>query len=649
MWTAASISEDCNAMERNNYLYFDTIVVGTGAAGYAAACRIRREGGRSVAMVTEKSTFGTSRNTGSDKQTYYKLGLGGSHADSVRTMAGDLFAGGSVDGDNALCEAALSARCFLNLCELGVPFPVNRYGEYIGYKTDHDPCARATSAGPLTSKLMTEALQRWAEELEVPVYEGLTAVEILKKDNAVRGLLCVSRESGELTALECANLVLATGGPAGIYADSVYPASQTGASGLAIAAGAGLQNLTEWQFGLASVQPRWNVSGTYMQVLPRFVSVDREGTEREFLLDYFADPYEALNMVFLKGYQWPFDSRKVAAGSSVIDLLVYRECVMKQRRAYLDYRRNPFGLEQIEFEKLSAEARRYLENAGACFGIPIERLQTMNQPAIDLYAGKGVDLTAEMLQIALCAQHHNGGIGVDMWWQTDVEGLYAVGECAGTHGVTRPGGSALNAGQVGALRAAQHISAKKEALPDPDFAAIAEKKIAEHQALCNSALSHGDNADALIKAACRTMSDVGAAIRDPEKIRETIAQIHRQRLTLPENVGVKSPAELYKLYRLRDVLLTQETVLRAMEDYSNQIGTTRGSALYTNPTGILPEGLSECFRFCPGGSESAGLVQQVHMENDQFVFTWRPVRPIPDGEDFFENIWKQYRIHKNIF
>ncbi len=70
---------------------------------------------------------------------------------------------------------------------------------------------------------------------------------------------------------------MSTGGPAGIYADSVYPECHTGTSSLALLAGAKAQNLTEWQYGLASVNPRWNVSGTYMQVLPRFVSIDENG------------------------------------------------------------------------------------------------------------------------------------------------------------------------------------------------------------------------------------------------------------------------------------------------------------------------------------------------------------------------------------
>ena len=91
------------------------LVVGTGTAGYNAACRLK-QGGKDVAIVTEGVLDGTSRNTGSDKQTYYKLGLGGDSPDSVRQMAKDLFAGGCVDGDNALCEAALSVRCFMNLC-----------------------------------------------------------------------------------------------------------------------------------------------------------------------------------------------------------------------------------------------------------------------------------------------------------------------------------------------------------------------------------------------------------------------------------------------------------------------------------------------------------------------------------------------------
>ena len=635
-------------------LQYDTVVLGTGAAGYATACRIAREGKKSVAIVTEGVCSGTSRNTGSDKQTYYKLGLGGDALDSVRNMAETLYSGGCVDGDNALCEAALSSRCFLHLAEIGVPFPHNRYGEYVGYKTDHDPYARATSAGPLTSKFMTEALQAEAEALDVSVLSPLYAIEVLKGEDGVCGLLCLDLRSSEPVALRCAHLVLATGGPAGIYADTVYPLGHTGSTGLAVRAGASLQNMTEWQYGLASVAPRWNVSGTYMQVLPRFVSVDNDGNEYEFLLDaYDGDAYAALSAVFLKGYQWPFDIAKADGGSSYVDLLVYRECVLKGRRVYLDFTKNPFGLDEIDFDRLSPEALSYLRAAKACFGTPIERLAHMNTPAIELYADKGVDITREYLEIALCAQHNNGGVAVDLWWQTEVAGLYAVGECAGTHGIARPGGSALNAGQVGALRAATHIGASdRQALDETAFAAIAAEAEAKCRALCAGALGASDRTDAkmALDAARRAMSDHASAIRNVPEMRRLYRTTADALADFGARYAVAYPQKYVTLYRLRDALTTQLCVLGAMIDFADTVGTSRGSSLYTDAKGQLPRGLEEIFRFAYSGARpAADRIQSVRLAGGECSTSWRAVRPLPEGGDVFELVWQGYRENGNVY
>ena len=633
-------------------LSYDAVVVGTGAAGYNAAVRIAEIGKKSVCIVTEGVAMGTSRNTGSDKQTYYKLGLGGDAPDSVRQMAENLFSCGSVDGDNALCEAALSARSFFHLVELGVAFPVNRYGEYVGYKTDHDPFARATSAGPLTSKFMTEALQKRAGELGIPVLDGTLAVRVLK-DGGGRacGLLCLDKPTGDYLVIRADAVVLCTGGPANIYADSVYPTVHTGSTSLALLAGAAAQNLTEWQYGLASVAPRWNVSGTYMQVLPRFVSVSPEGEEREFLLDFFGTPEEALSNVFLKGYQWPFDSRKVMEGSSVVDLLVYRETVMKGNRVFLDYRTNPFGLAEIPYDRISPEAGNYLKAAGADFGTPIMRLEKMNMPAVELYRGKGVDLTSEMLEIALCAQHHNGGIAVDKWWQTTVPGLYAAGECAGTHGVTRPGGSALNAGQVGSLRAALHLSAQPKREDDGEaFLRLAEEALAEEKAFAEKVLSRpATGVGAEIARARKAMSASGGAIRDRSAMKALMADDSRRLASLADTAGIRDRSELPLVYLLRDVYVVQIAVLAAMTDFAARWGKTRGSALCSDARGRLREGLEELFRFVPENGETRDKVQEVRFGAESCLVMWRQVRPIPEGNDFFENVWASYRENGNIY
>ena len=91
--------------------HYHTLIIGTGCAGFNAADKLFDLGVTDIAILTEGRYMGTSRNTGSDKQTYYKLSLCGSDGDSVREMADTLYAGGGVMGEHALCEAAYSPRC----------------------------------------------------------------------------------------------------------------------------------------------------------------------------------------------------------------------------------------------------------------------------------------------------------------------------------------------------------------------------------------------------------------------------------------------------------------------------------------------------------------------------------------------------------
>ena len=619
----------------------NTAIVGSGAAGFNAADRLWQLGQHDIVLVTENRVGGTSRNTGSDKQTYYKLTLSGGDPDSVREMADTLFAGRCVDGDIALCEAALSTQCFLKLVELGVPFPRNRYGEYIGYKTDHGPRRRATSVGPYTSKQMTECLERAVLAKGVPILDKTQVIIILADSYTVCGLLClnmaVQDAADHFTLIRCKNVIWATGGPAGMYADSVYPFSQYGATGLALEAGAKGKNLTEWQYGLASVAPRWNVSGTYIQVLPRVYSTAADGSdEREFLMDFFSDVHDMLSNLFLKGYQWPFDVRKIADGSLIIDILVYQE-TCKGRRVYLDYRTNPVG-GAFTYDALLPEAQEYLTCAGVCFGTPI-----------DFYRDKGVDLYTQPLEIALCAQHNNGGIGIDCWWQTDVKGLFAVGEAAASHGVYRPGGTALNAGQVGSTRAAQYIAARCQGDAPACFDTEAAAALAEMGAQADACRADTGNVRALWQHAAEEMSRCGAAIRDPAQIRAYGKQVEAQLAGFAKTVKAGSRTELAMVYRLRDMLLSQRAYLTAMADYTAHGGKSRGSALYTDLTGgTKPFGqLPDTFTFALDETESP-LIQELWFEDGTCRTAWRAPRPIPEDDDFFENVWRSYRETGNI-
>ena len=637
------------------------IIIGSGAAGFQAALRLYQNGERDLAIITENIKSGTSRNTGSDKQTYYKLTLSGNDADSVRNMAEDLFAGQCVDGDQALCEAALSARCFFALTELGVPFPCTEHGEFMGYKTDHDRGRRATSAGPYTSKLMTEALERSVKEKQILILDQMQAIQILTYMNQVKGILCLDKNIHSEPAYKiiwCKNVILATGGPAGMYHDSVYPVSQTGSTGMAFEAGASGKNLTEWQFGMASLNPRWNVSGTYMQVLPTFISTDQDGNdEKEFLLDYFNELPDLLSMVFLKGYQWPFDVNKIFGGSSVIDLLVYQETVLKKRRVFLDYRVNPGNLEKdrdLPYASMIPEAKEYLSQAGACFGTPIERLKHMNEPAILFYQDHHVDLFKERLEIAVCAQHNNGGLSTNHLWETNLSGLYAIGEVCASHGVTRPGGTALNAGQVGAVRAAEGIFLKKrthmkEASPSTESGIKERLRI---QALDRIRLSeHAEGNCPLSELwinASKRMSAAAGMIRNQVQMETALKETEDDICQFMQKAKSPSVSQLSLFYKLYDMLLSQKMYLFAMLDYAKAGGGSRGSALYTDSTGELP-GFPGCQTFgelyrCRLDQKMHGQeVQEVTLKEGTPSASRRPVRPLPDVDYFFENQWRIYR------
>lgn len=634
----------------NERIKVNTVIVGTGASGYNAAVSLKKRGVDDILLISEDRLSGTSRNTGSDKQTYYKLTLSGDAGDSVRAMAETLFDGRSVDGDIALAEAALSTKCFMHLALLGLPFPVNRYGEYVGYKTDHDPRTRATSIGPYTSREMTRALETEAESLGVPFRDRLLVIKILSDGERSYGLIALDKNKNSFVTVEAENVIYATGGPSGIYYSSVYPQSQHGSTGLAFEAGVKGRNLTEWQFGLASVHPRWNVSGTYMQALPRFYSTDKDGgDEREFLTSFFSSPSSLLSCVFLKGYQWPFDVRKLDGGSSIIDALVYIE-QMKGRRVYLDYTRDPLGGD-FDFSSLSKEAYDYLEKRGALLRRPIERLRIMNSPAIDFYREKGVDLEKESLEIALCAQHNNGGLDINMWWESNLKGFFVTGEAAGSHGIYRPGGSALNAGQVGAERAALYISERmhENAHTSSRFEEIEDAALKEITKTLEAAKGEESNVLALIEEFEKKMSASAGAVRNKDGMEKLLEEIDALLYSFKERVRYSKKEELGLLFRLKDMLITQKCYVESMLDYIKAGGKSRGSALYTDKDGEKPSPLlSDIFSFTLDKGEKDDLIQEMTYKDGKCSFSWRKVRPIPRCDDFFENVWRGYRENRNV-
>ena len=633
-----------------------TLVIGSGAAGLCAAVRLRALGVTDVLICSEGLRMGTSINTGSDKQTYYKLGMYGAEPDSPSRMARDLFAGGAVHGDLALVEAAVSQQAFAHLVSLGVPFPHDEFGQYIGYRTDHDPKRRAASCGPYTSRDMCLRLIEAVKQCGIPVLEDRVVFSLLtaQEGDTKRciGAALVNRKADDISKsiefIRAENVIFATGGPGGLYARSVYPSVHTGGIGVALQAGAAARNLPESQFGLASLKFRWNVSGSYMQALPRFISTDADGRdEREFLREYFDDVRTLEDAVFLKGYQWPFAAVHLP-GSSLVDLMVYVETELRGRRVWLDYRADPADL---DIAALSKETRDYLQKSGCTGRTPLERLLQMNAPAVELYRAHGIDLETEPLEIAVCAQHNNGGLAANLWWESEnIRHLFPVGEVNGSHGVIRPGGSALNAGQVGAFRAAEYIAARYEE-PDGSFDApfnAAAEKIEEEifDKAGKGTFFDWKEQREIMQA---RMSRSGAFLRDKESL-ETALKETREQLANLQNDGLASAsaAELSERLRTRSLVFSAAVYLAAMlEQVEAGVGSRGGSVVLTPDGRTIHDKLP--FKIADENRSFRATVQEITAEPDGSTSVRRvPCRPLPETDGWFETVWKAFR-EKRIY
>jgi succinate dehydrogenase / fumarate reductase flavoprotein subunit len=631
-----------------------TVIMGSGAAGLRAAVELKRRG-TDVAIITQSAWGGTSACSGSDKQTLHTANTS-DRGDNFKEMARAIRAGGAMDEDTAYVEAVGSVRAMASLQYLGLPLPQDDFGGTLRYQTDHDDVGRATSCGPRTSRLMVKVLATEAVRLGIPFFNQTTGVRILTNDGRVAGILAVRPKSQTpdnpygLSLFHCAALVIAAGGPGELYRDSVFPNGCFGSLGLALEAGVELVNLTESQFGIGTRREGfpWNLSGTYVQAMPYVFSVDATGAEHNFLADYYRTTQELASNIFRKGYQWPFHAtRMLDFGSSLVDLAITREN-QAGRRVFMDFNRNPEAVPgdlPFSLDRLDPDVASYLGRAGASQELPIDRLRQMNPLSIELYLRYKVDIRRDPLEFAVNNQHMNGGIAVDSWGRSSLPGLYAIGEAAGTHGVTRPGGAALNAGQVLGTRVAEHIAASGVAQSAPEGAVAPQLERALSQ--IERVLRSGSplNVRAIKDEVQARMSDHAGILCTPENVASALrAAVTLNQTIRDSGISFMRGGEIARVLQWQQMALASQAVLAALDHYIGQGGGSRGARAICDPAGeatpMAKSGPLQDVRFRKEREQDKGEQILVCLVGDDMQVSSRRNRSFDEtAKPFFERDW----------
>jgi len=430
----------------------DVLVIGAGGAGLRAALAAQDQGAEVLIMCKGKlGKGGVTATACSDRMAFHATlahtAPGG--ADAWKHHAEDIYRLGGFVSDADLAEvlAKNAADAFSYLDSLGVPFAKDEQGRAAQFLTDGSRYPRACFTGPYTANHIEEGLVRKVRQTRIGLIEDVTAVDLLVNDGRVCGVLALD-ESGTPLVVQASAVVLATGGAGEMYSVNVFPPGMTGDGyAMALRAGAQLVNMEFIQIGLSSVKTKLACSGSMMRAIPRFVNDAGE----EILGRYIAgaDPEQLADIVFRKGASWPVS---LEHDTHAVDVAVFKEEMIAGSPVFLDYSRNPQGLDA---DKLGRDLmRRYAEIGAELMDepgkTPLQRILGINKQAVEWLKERCVDIPGgDAVEIAPAIQHFQGGVKIRERADTAVPGLFAAGEVAGgQHGANRPGGNALLDGQV---------------------------------------------------------------------------------------------------------------------------------------------------------------------------------------------------------
>jgi succinate dehydrogenase / fumarate reductase flavoprotein subunit len=495
---------------------YDVVVVGAGCAGMRAAIEAF-DVGADVAVI---SKIHPVRSHSGAAEGGINAALGNASEDDPEKHAFDTVKGSDYLGDQdaiqVLCDEAPDD--VYQLENWGAVFSRTPEGKIAQRPFGAAGEPRTAYAADITGHVLIQVLYEQMMKRDVLVLEEYFAWKLVVDEGRCQAVICWDLLNGGLKTIGAKTVILCTGGAGRLYVGTTNAYSCTGdGMTMALRAGVPLKDMEMMQFHPTTLAP----SGVLITEGCRGEGAYLLNSEGErFLKDYAPNAME----------------------------LASRDVISRAEQTEIDQGRGVDGNVLLDLRHLGAEKI-------------VERLHGTRELSMTFV---GIDPIHDPIPVRPGAHYHMGGVDTDVWGRTELEGLYAAGECAcvSVHGANRLGGNALMETITYGKRAGRH---------------------AAEWALANTTVTVPEGVVADTERELKELLDRTDGER-PWKIREELGQ------TMHENFGV--------FRREEQMLQQQEIVAGLRERFERVVVEDKGDVFNSDLTQALELGflleLADC-------------------------------------------------------
>jgi L-aspartate oxidase len=373
--------------------YYDYVIIGSGIAGLYSALLARDHG--TVLIITK----------GGIEECNTRYAQGGIAAAIGKNDSADLHYNDTIKAGAGLCDPE-AVRILVNeapdrisdLIQYGVPFDTLEGEIALAREAAHSVPRIANAGGDATGQYIESTLSEQVLISQINVLEHCLATEIVIEDSRVCGVKATDFRSGLSEEYGCRFIILATGGSGRLYKLTTNSDTATG-DGIALAyrAGAEITDMEFYQFHPTALR----LPGVWPFLITEAVrgegGILRNVDGYRFMPDYAPE-----------GELAPRD-------------IVARSILFEMRKTGSD--------------------RVFLDVTH----VPPVQITTRFPHIYRFCLDHGLDITKGLIPVAPAAHYLMGGVKVNTWGETNINGLFAAGEtaCTGVHGANRLASNSL--------------------------------------------------------------------------------------------------------------------------------------------------------------------------------------------------------------